>query len=478
MATDIESFEKISWRDPDGFVVKKDGRVFRAVALHKVKDVQDLLSSAWYQDGYKAGWFPLAEWVEDHPYLGKIKEFKWLEHGLIEFPCYPHEITALQLYDAAKLTLQIARKALDFGWTIKDASAWNVLFAFGKPKFCDILSFERMDDSGIWVAYAQFCRQFIIPLLLYKHNGIQVSSLFMLNREGAEPAFAKRMLSGFKRFTQPALESVTLANFFAGFKAAGHQNQASLSDKKKSPELARFLLARTLRRMEKHIDSVKPLTLKNPTKWENYEVERKHYTDQDISEKIDFVKSSMQRMAITSVLDLGCNAGEFSKIAAQSGKKVCAADYDHGALSRFYEQLRETDARISPVLLNIGNPTPSIGWMNREVDSFMLRACGKFDCVMALGLIHHLLVSERASLPMILDFFLSLDAHFLLLEWIEEKDVRFRQIAGCNQKLYADISATSFEKIFSEKYEIQSRKTLPSGSRTLYFMERKKTEHR
>ncbi len=39
--------KKVSWRDPAGFVVKLDGRVFRAVATAKITEVQALMDAAW-----------------------------------------------------------------------------------------------------------------------------------------------------------------------------------------------------------------------------------------------------------------------------------------------------------------------------------------------------------------------------------------------------------------------------------------------
>jgi SAM-dependent methyltransferase len=473
MATNINTLEQLSWRDPSGFVAKKDGRIFRAVSTDKVAELQALLDAPWYREGVAAGWFPASEWVNNHgDSVIDTEQTRWIEHRALDFPCYPHEITAMQLYDGAKLTLAIAKMALTQGWIIKDASAWNILFENGKPRFCDILSFEPVDDSGIWGAYAQFFRHFVIPLLVYKHTGTPTSSLFILHRDGLQPDQARRMIRGWRAYLQPALEAVTLPALFAHTEA-GRTAGSDRPPKPKPTNLARFLLGRTLNRLEKHLDAVRPTATSNPTKWENYEVDRDHYTAQDVVIKTNFVRMMMMNPDVRTVLDLGCNAGEFSKIAAHAGKTVLAADFDHGALSRLYGELRHSALPVSPILLDIGRPTPAVGWMNREVESFMVRAKSKFDCVMALGLVHHLLVSERASLPMILEFFLSIDPDFLLLEWIEPRDRRFNEIAGINKGLYVDVSLDKFERVFSEKYDIQKKEQLASGNRTLYFFKKK-----
>lgn len=472
MATNSETLKNVSWRDPSGFVAKKNGRIFRAVSTDKAPDVEALFNAPWYRQGVADGWFPESEWVTNRvEAVTDTAQLRWLEHRAVNFPCYPHEITALQLYDAAKMTLQIAKTALAHGWIIKDASAWNILFENGKPRFCDILSFERIDESGIWIAYAQFCRHFVIPLLLYRHAGMQTSALFVQYRDGVQPEQARRIIGGWRAYVQPALEAVTLPTFFGGIRQA--RGGTSNAPKARSAELAKFLLARTLKRLEKHVDALQPVASAKPTKWENYEADRDHYSAPDVVVKTAFVRAAVDRPDIVTVLDLGCNAGEFSKVAADAGKTVVAADYDHGALSRLYQQLRGAALPISPILLDIGRPTPAVGWMNQEVESFMARAAGKFDCIMALGLVHHLLVSERASLPMILEFFLSLVPRFLVLEWIAPQDRRFTEIAGSNEELYAAISIDSFERVFSEKYTIMKKQPLVAGNRTLYLLEKK-----
>lgn len=466
--------EKLSWRDPSGFVARKNGRILRAVASGKVENLKKLLNSSWYQKKIIAGWFPQSDWLE-----GRIDgivdstQFTWLEHQALSFPCYPHEITALQLYDAAKLTLAIAKEALVHDWVLKDASAWNVLFDNGRPSFCDILSFEPRDDSGIWVAYAQFYRHFVIPLLLHKECGVQTSWLFLIYRDGVPPEQARRMIKGPRAYLQPALEAVTLPTILANMGGSSIKIGTSKKREQQQPQLARYLLERTFKRLEKHIDALKPTQANQQTKWENYETNRTHYSDADISIKQEFVRSVIDCSSAKTVLDLGCNAGEFSKIAASLGKHVLAADYDHGALTRLYAELRQSDQCIAPIMLDLGRPTPAVGWMNVEIPSFIERAQGKFDCIMALGLIHHLLVSERATLQMIFEFIHALDPKILIIEWIAPQDPRFQEIAGLNRQLYTDITKTQFEIAFSSAYSIVKQQLLPSGTRTLYFFERK-----
>ena len=190
----------------------------------------------------------------------------------------------------------------------------------------------------------------------------------------------------------------------------------------------------------------------------------------DLASKKAFVGESLRDSC--AVLDLGCNAGEYSRLAFDLGKRVVAADGDHAVLSRLYSQIRGTSASIMPVFLNIGRPTPAVGWGNREVASFLDRAAGQFDCVLMLGLIHHLLVTERATLPMLLDLLDGFGARQAILEWVEPFDPKFEQLAGLNSALYRDMDAAWFESVVARRYRLVSKLRLPCGSRVLYLWSR------
>jgi hypothetical protein len=125
-----------------------------------------------------------------------------------------------------------------------------------------------------------------------------------------------------------------------------------------------------------------------------------------------------------------------------------------------------------PLLLNIGRPTPAVGWENTEVPSFLERAVGRFDCVLALGLVHHLLVGERATLDMLADLFDRLKPKNVILEWVDPHDPKFRQIAGLNAALYSRLDATALEQTMGRKFSLSARTPLPCATRVMYLWSR------
>ena len=461
------SAQRLSWRDPSGFVVRDGQRILRAVVGDSIPTATHLLNADWFQSHIQAGRIPASRWVE---YVSAASadgaNVRRIEHECLSFPAYPHEISALQLYEAAKLTLALALDALDHDWVLKDASAWNVLFDHGRPVFCDLLSFEPFTPCATWMAYAQFQRCFTIPLLLYKVAHIAPRTWFLLDREGLSPEAARRLLPARAAWIQPGLEAVTLPALLS---KRGQRQRAASGPRVPAAAnagRAKYVLRATLRRLAGHVDALTPATPKSP--WVEYPSSRQHYDSEDLRQKATFVLDALADPAIRSVLDLGCNTGEYSALAADLGKCVVAVDSDDASIQRLYERQRGTSTDISPMVLNIARPPPALGWMNAETASFMERATARFDCVIALGLIHHLAITERAPLALIVDLLQRLTTGSLIVEWVEREDPRFKQLAGPNGLLYQSLTRQSFELLLSECFTLQSSLTLPCGTRTLY----------
>ena len=67
-----------------------------------------------------------------------------LRHERIPFVSYPYEWPFSMLKDAALLQLELLRRALGEGLTLKDASPYNVQWRGARPVFVDVGSFERL----------------------------------------------------------------------------------------------------------------------------------------------------------------------------------------------------------------------------------------------------------------------------------------------------------------------------------------------
>lgn len=200
-----------------------------------------------------------------------------------------------------------------------------------------------------------------------------------------------------------------------------------------------------------------------------YRPTRDHYSDADLRLKADHVRNARSNPTIRKVLDFGCNTGEYSELAARLGKSVVAIDTDDECVQQLYAASRRSDAAVTALAMDIARPTPSLGWLNSEVPAFLERATGFFEGVLALGLVHHLLVTKQTPLPQIADLFGRLSTHTLVVEWIDPDDPRFQELAGSNLPLYDGVNKEAFEATLSRHFTLQKRLQLPERlTRTLY----------
>src|SRR5262249_40411903 len=117
-----------------------------------------------------------------------------IEPELLDFVSYPYEWCFGQLKDAALLTLDVQRRALERGMMLRDPSAYNVQFRGAHPVFIDTLSFGRYTEGQPWVAYRQFCEHFLAPLALMAATDIRCGQLLRHNLNGIPLDLASTML--------------------------------------------------------------------------------------------------------------------------------------------------------------------------------------------------------------------------------------------------------------------------------------------
>ena len=171
---------RATFRDPAGSLSFEDHQVIRRIDPSARASVLDLLESNFCIAMQQRGDLIGAE-IDDG--RGQL----CLRHPMIAIPTYPWEWTPSQWLAAAELTLDLCEQALADGWILKDATPLNVLFSDCRPIFVDIPSFERRDKhSSIWLAYGQYVRTFLLPLLMNRMLSWPLS-LSVFKRDGYEP---------------------------------------------------------------------------------------------------------------------------------------------------------------------------------------------------------------------------------------------------------------------------------------------------
>jgi SAM-dependent methyltransferase len=207
--------------------------------------------------------------------------------------------------------------------------------------------------------------------------------------------------------------------------------------------------------------------------WSDYMTTNNNYTAEHFAAKQQFVKEALQEHGSKAVLDVGCNTGHFSAIAARAGARVVALDYDPVVVGEVWRAARAEKLNILPLVVNLTRPSPGVGWRNQECASFLERARGKFDAVLMLAVIHHMLVTERVPLPDIIDLAAELTTGLLVIEFIAPEDSMFGRLVRGREELHKDLTAELFEKLCARHFEIVRKQHVENTARTLYLLRKR-----
>jgi ribosomal protein L11 methylase PrmA len=201
--------------------------------------------------------------------------------------------------------------------------------------------------------------------------------------------------------------------------------------------------------------------------WLNY-YEDNNYTDSTMSQKRETVKRFLQRAEAKTVFDLGANTGEFSRLAASMGSDTLSMDFDPVCVERNYLECRKNfEKKILPLVMDLTQPSPSLGWANEERSSLAER--GKADAVMALALIHHLAIANNIPLESIARYFARL-GRWLIIEFVAKDDSQVQRLLSSREDVFDRYTEQEFEKEFSKYFKIEDRQALSGSSRCLYLM--------
>lgn len=451
-----------SFRDPSGFLFTRGGVLYRQVNQDYADDYTRLMESGLYEKLVKAGLIIPHTESEAQP-ADEKRSFKVLRPERVPFISYPYEWSFGQLKDAALATLSIQKRALKLGMSLKDASAYNIQFHRGKPTLIDTLSFETCKEGEPWVAYRQFCQHFLAPLALMAYRDVRLNQLLRVYIDGVPLDLASQLLPGRTRWN---LGLSTHIHLHAS--AQKRYVDVAVTEARGGRKMSKDAL---LGLIESLRATVRKLEWKPAgTEWADYYAAN-NYTDFAFEHKKVLVGDWLLKISPKTIWDLGANAGIFSRVAAETGAYVISSDIDPAAVELNYRQVKESNEQnLLPLVLDLTNPSPSIGWQNRERDSFLQR--GPVDAVLALALVHHLAISNNVPLERVAEFF-AVCGEWLIVEFVPKSDSQVQKLLRNRVDIFSEYTRTGFESAFGQWYTIQSSSAVRDSERWLYLMKRK-----
>ncbi len=456
---------ELTFRDPAGELWLTANCALRRVRPAAEEETGAFLSSALRGALEQSGDLISSRVAEPGSHPGIASGELWLEHPRVDPISYPWEWSTAQWRAAAELTLRIAGQAVDAGWTLKDATPLNILFIGPRPVFVDVLSFERRDPhSSVWLAYGQFVRTFLLPLVAAKYLSWPLPAT-LFARDGYEPRQIYDALPWWRRLNPNLLDVVTLATAFE--RPGKPRADSSKINSTKDPDLARHVLKKRLARLAKQIRYA--AAEHGQSQWSRYEKTASHYQAVDVEEKQNFVKGVLARCRAQRVLDVGANTGTYSLLAADAGASVVALDNDSAALEQLWRATASRNKQITALVADIARPTPAAGWRNREHLSLLDRLTGRFDMVLMLAVVHHLILRHQLPLTHIANLCATLTHRWLLLEWVPPSDPMFQEWLRGRDDLYGHLTEDDLRSAFAPYFGVVDRAKLGNGRVLLLF---------
>ncbi len=454
--------EPASFRDPSGFIYRDGTAIYRQINRLAAKDYDLLMQSGLYTQLVAEKLLIPHEEI-NHPSPWPDNHYKTIKPELIPFISYPYEWSFSQLKEAALATLAIQEKALALGLSLKDASAYNIQFIGSQPVFIDTLSFEPYEEGRPWVAYRQFCQHFLAPLALMAYVDLRLGTLSRQYIDGIPLDLAIKLLPRRSRF-KPGIAAHIHFHAMSQIRMSASQRPGVTYRLSKTHLLGLIdSLEGTIRKLKPHGDK---------TEWGNY-YDQTNYTNESTEAKHSIINDWLGQLKPRLVFDLGANNGEFSRLAEAGGAYVVASDIDPVAVEKNYVRAAAENSRtLLPLVINLTNPSPALGWANEERAAFLQRQTA--DVVMCLALIHHLAISNNLPLESIAQLLQSLGST-LIIEFVPKSDSNTQRLLSTREDIFTNYTKTGFEAAFSQYFTIETEKKIPKSQRILYLMKREKT---
>ena len=444
-----------------------DDVVYRQINL-SAKDEYDLfMDSGLYTNLTRAGYLLEHEELEAAG-ADPGKAYKVIRPTQLDFVSYPYEWSFSQLKDAALLTLDIVSISIEYGMILKDASAYNIQFHQGRPVMIDTLSFEKYVQGQPWVGYRQFCQHFLAPLAVMAKKDVRLSKLLVACIDGLPLDLTSKLLPTSTWFKPGLAMHVHIhARTQKAYSRTGSEQKQD-QEKSRKGKVSKAGLLGILRSLRKTVDKLKCRLA--DTEWGDY-YQATNYSESSFDAKKGLVRRFLEEVRPAEVWDLGANTGVFSRVASEMDIPTLSFDIDPAAVDCNYRQVRqEKEQNILPLLLDLTNPSPGLGWEGKERDSLLQR--GPVECILALALIHHLVISNNVPLARAASFFARLGT-YVIIEFVPKEDGQVQRLLASREDIFSEYDQEHFEQAFGLFFRIQHKEAVQNTHRVLYLLEKR-----
>jgi len=452
-------------RDPVGVTSIHNNTVKRGIHAEFSPFYRDLLNKEYIQDLLGDKIVPTSISRKNLPNFDLT-----LDHPFITPRNYVYEWPLVMLHDAALLTLDLCLLFNRNGNILKDANPWNILFQGPNPLFVDFTSIIPNEEDLLWVAYDQFARTFLFPLLVGLFStGRAARALLLANQNGISPQELAAVLPYKARMQYPWLQK----RLYIPMRVMDLMHKTNQDkDISKYTKNMRYGISQRETFFLKLKKDVESLAIKTGhSMWSQYYQDMNaFFSPQAAHAKQKVISDLLAKCKPGTVVDMGCNVGGYSILAAQQGAKVVAFDTDEDSISMLYRLVKEKKLDILPLVADVLYPSPAAGWHAQEFPSMPERF--RSDMGLALALEHHLAISQNQTFDRVVATLDEYCDKWLITEFIPITDPRVQELLLTNRRDMSWYTLENFLQAVRSKYRtVETYPSYPEG-RVLCFCEK------
>jgi hypothetical protein len=449
----------ISYRDTAARVVKKEAGYYRYI-FHEYKAEYDhLMQSGLYEELTQKGL--LIEHQEIQIDTDDPKVYKLLYPTQISFQSYPFEWSYTQWKKAITANLHINQIALKYGMVLKDATPFNYFLTGGKAVMFDTSSFMFFKSGDKWIAYKQFCTEFLGPVTLMYYKGQKWSRLTRTHLRGLPLEFISKQLPLKSWFHLNTLLHIHIHARYTRKKINVASTNKNGFSKEKISSLFEMILS----------------ALNCWTTPYQYNIHWFGYYQNDIESrkylvhKEQVITNWLKKIVPNTLVDLGANTGKFCFIAEKIAKKVIALEADDTCVDGIENQIQKLGYKnVDAVVMDLAESTSNIGLLNKEIRSIYTRA--QSDVVLALAIVHHLHVSNQLSFKQIAEIIALYSRRHAIVEFVPKSDKKVQLLLLDKTLDFSGYNDKNFINALLEWFDITEVVKLQDSERVLYLLEK------
>lgn len=453
-----------SFRDPAGGVFESGGLIYRSVSAAGAPHYEAAVAAGVLDRLVADGMLVPYERIAPSSVEAEAGMVHLLQHPRLEVISHPYEWSFSLLKDAAIFQLELLIRLLDQGFTLSDASAYNIQYDGHRPVFLDHLSIRPYREGEFWLAHRQFCEQFLNPLVLRSALGVAHNAWYRGTLEGIPVADLARLLPLKRRLSWNVLVHILLQD---GFQQSA-RSRVDLGQTLRQRQLPKAQFRAMLQQLLGWICRMTPAGTR-PSTWASYAANNT-YSELDGGAKRQFVADFAASSGARSVIDLGCNTGDYARICLDNGvSRVVGFDFDQQALDGAHSRAKAENLNFLPLFLDARNPSPDQGWLQSERMGFAKRF--EADAVLALAFEHHLAIAHNVPLDQTLDFILS-TAPQGVVEFVPKDDPTIKTMLALREDIFPDYSEGNFRQLLAARARIVREEQISASGRRMFAFEK------